>query len=100
MRAVPLDTYIVDTLMRDLAGHDRSPAAFVLYLYLWRQTHALRTHKAALSLQAVANGTGLSKSAVQAGMRLLRRRKLITVTKTTPTAVPVYEVLRPWAARS
>jgi hypothetical protein len=99
MPAVPLDTYILDTLMRDLAGHDRSPAAFVLYLYIWRQTHGAGARKAALSLQSVANGTGLSKSAVQAGLRLLRRRKLVAITKTAPTAVPVYEALRPWAAR-
>ena len=33
-----LDPHIVDTLMRDLVSHDRAPSAFLLYLFLWRQT--------------------------------------------------------------
>ena len=35
MSAVPVDDYVLDTLMRDLVGHDRRPSAFLVYLYLW-----------------------------------------------------------------
>jgi DNA-binding transcriptional regulator GbsR (MarR family) len=91
-----LDSYVVETLMRDLVGHDRSPAAFIVYLYMAHQVEKTRRSAAALSLQKIAHGTGLSKSAVQGAMRLLRRRKLLAVSKSSPTAVPVYEVLKPW----
>jgi hypothetical protein len=30
---VPIDAYILDTLMRDLVGHDRQPSAFLVYLF-------------------------------------------------------------------
>ena len=30
--ALSLDHYVVDTLMRDLVGHDRRPSAFLVYL--------------------------------------------------------------------
>lgn len=43
--------------------------------------------------------TGLSKSAVQAAVRLLRRRSLVRVTKTSPTAIPDYELVRHWLRR-
>jgi hypothetical protein len=43
--------------------------------------------------------TGLSKSAVQRGVRTLLRRRLIRVEKASPTAVPGYTVLRPWVRR-
>ena len=33
---LPLDPYITDVLMRDLVGHDRTPSAFIVYLWLWR----------------------------------------------------------------
>lgn len=29
-----LDDYVVDVLMRDLVGHDRRPASFLVYLWL------------------------------------------------------------------
>ena len=48
------------------------------------------------SLQSVARGTGLSKSAVQAGMKILVRRKLIRSVRRSPTGVPRYDVKRPW----
>jgi DNA-binding GntR family transcriptional regulator len=45
----------------------------------------------------VAERTGLSKSAVQAALRILSRRQLIRTHKATRTAVPEYFVQRPWA---
>src|SRR5580704_18385166 len=99
MYHVSVDDYVVDVLLPDLAGHDRSPAAFLVYLILW--THLFRAERRAIevSLQSLSARTGLSKSAVQAAIRLLRNRSLITVTKASPTAVPLYELVRHWLHR-
>ena len=45
-----LDAYVVDVLLRDLAGHDRSPAAFLVFLFLWRRTHGEKSPRVRLSL--------------------------------------------------
>jgi hypothetical protein len=91
-----LDDYILDVLMRDLVGHDKSPSAFLVYLHIWRQTAGKGVEAAALSHQKMAECTGLSKSAVQGAVRILTRRKLIRATKSTVTATPEYRVLTPW----
>jgi DNA-binding MarR family transcriptional regulator len=92
-----LDTYVVDTLLRDLAGHDRSPAAFLVYLFLWRQTRARQPARPArLSHQAIADDTGLSKSAVQHSLRILHRRGLVKSTQRHRTDTPEHQVTRPW----
>ena len=96
MQSRPVDAYILDTLLRDLAGHDHSPSAFLVYLQLWNQTLGRRKRSIAISLQTLAHLTGLSKSTVQAALRILKRRKLIHVKRVNPTATPVYEVQRPW----
>jgi hypothetical protein len=88
-----IDAYVVDTLMPDLVLHDHQPSAFLVYLQLWYRSTAGRVR---MSHQAVADATGLSKSAVQASMRTLIRRRLIRATRESPTAVPQYAVLRPW----
>ncbi len=41
-------------------------------------------------------GTGLSKRAVQEALRLLAKRRLLSIQRESITAIPVYEVLRPW----
>ena len=99
MYHISIDDYVVDVLLPDLAGHDRSPAAFLVYLILW--THLFRSERRAIevSLQSLSAQTGLSKSAVQAAIRLLRNRSLIRVTKASPTAVPQYELVRHWLRR-
>ncbi len=33
---IPIDPYVLDTLMRDLIGHDRRPSAYLVYLALIR----------------------------------------------------------------
>ena len=85
--------------MPDLVGHDRRPSAFIVYLYLSHRAMKDRTRAVAISLQGLAADTGLSKSAVQAGLRTLVRRRLLRVEKASRTAVPSYAVLRPWARR-
>ncbi|HKB09407.1 MAG TPA: helix-turn-helix domain-containing protein [Vicinamibacterales bacterium] len=96
MSSLPLDDYIVDTLMADLVGHDRQPSAFLVYLLLWRLTHGAGRPQAQVALADIAEATGLSKRAVQDAIGRLSKRRLITIARESITAVPVYAVLRPW----
>ena len=91
-----LDPYIVDTLMRDLIAHDRAPSTFVVFLWLWRQTHAQGRERVGASLADMAHATGLSKSSIQSAVRRLSRRRLVTASKTGPTTAPVYQVNETW----
>ena len=91
-----LDPYIVDVLMRDLTGHDRQPSAFLVYLFLWRQTAGAGVRSVRASHRTIAEATGLSKSAVQAAVRTLVRRRLVQSRRDARTATPEYIVLRPW----
>ena len=97
MTSLTLDAYVLDTLMADLVGHDRQPSAFLVYLFLWRRTHGSGETAVQVSLLDIATGTGLSKRAVQEALRTLAKRRLVTVQREGITAIPVYEVLRPWA---
>lgn len=96
---VTLDGYVLDVLMRDLTEHEKRPSAFLVYLYVWRHSRGAGQRNVALSLAQFAEGTGLSKSAVQGAIRLLRRRRLLASTRKNTTAVPVYRVERPWIRR-
>jgi hypothetical protein len=93
---VSIDRYILDTLMRDLVGHDRQPSAYLVYVFLWHETHGKKLATTQLALIDVAEGVGLSKRGVQDALGHLSKRKLIAVERTSITAVPVYTVLRPW----
>jgi hypothetical protein len=97
MTTVGIDAYVLDTLMADLVGHDRQPSAFLVYLFLWRRTHGSGDPTAQVSLLDISTGTGLSKRAVQEALRLLAKRRLLSIQREGITAIPVYEVLRPWA---
>ena len=90
------EPYIFDVLLADLVNHDKRPAAFLLYAWLWSQTRSLGRASAFFSYQALTDRTGLSKSAVQRAAAWLARRQLVRVTRKTPTSVPEYEVLAPW----
>ncbi len=91
-----LDSYVVDSLMPDLTGHDHRPSAFMVYLLLWARTRNERGRRVACSYQDIATDTGLAKRTVQIAVRHLARRKLISVRQAAPTATPEYEVLTPW----
>ena len=93
------DAYLLDSLMPDLVGHDRQPSAFIVYLYLAHRVTRARVRAVAVSLQTIAADTGLSKTAVQAAIRTLVRRRLLRVDKRSRTAVPSYTVLRAWGTR-
>ena len=96
MKRISLDPYIPDVLMRDLIGHDRMPSAFVLYLWLWRQTRGRRRQTIGASLQTIAGETGLSKSSVQNAVRWLTFRGLVRAKRSGPTEAPIYEVFETW----
>jgi transcription initiation factor IIE alpha subunit len=96
MRSVRVDEYVFETLMADLVLHDHHPSAFLVYLHLWHQSAGRRPGRVRASHQQMANATGLSKSAVQAAIRTLTRRKLIRTARTGATAMPEYTVLHPW----
>ncbi|MCU1232961.1 MAG: hypothetical protein JWP63_928 [Candidatus Solibacter sp.] len=93
---IALDDYVIEVLMRDLVGHDRMPSAFLVYLHLWAEAERQRKPAVAASHQTIAEATGLSKSAVQKGVRCLVGRKLLRAHKASVTATPEYRVLRPW----
>ena len=97
MRAerIALDTYVLDTLMRDLVGHDRRASAFVVYLFLWRRTQG-GARSAVLSHMLVADGTGLSKRSVQVGLALLERRQLVSIRRSGRTSAGIITLKCPW----
>ena len=99
MKNIRFDLYVMDALMPDLVGHDKQPSAFIVYIYLWTRLVVLRTRRIRVSHQTIANDTGLSKSAVQAAVRNLLRRKLIRSQLEFKTAVPEYTLLKPWRDR-
>jgi DNA-binding MarR family transcriptional regulator len=99
-RTIPVDDYVLDVLMRDLVGHDQQPGAFLVYLYLYRAAEKRTWRPVTLSLREIAEGTGLSKSAVQMALERLRRRELIESKSNHATAVRRHRVLRHWRQRA
>ena len=92
---ITLDSYVTDTLMRDLIGHDHKPAAFLIYVWLAAEQQR-REDAVIISYAALAQETGLSRSATQAAVAWLLRRGLLASTHATITATPEYTVLKPW----
>lgn len=90
-----IDPYLLDTLMRDLVGHDHRSAAYLVYLWLWGE-RVRRNEDPRISFQELAENTGLSRSATQASVAWLKRRKLLTATKENATDIPTYVLHTPW----
>jgi Helix-turn-helix domain len=97
--SLALDPHVVDALLPDLVGHDKRPAAFVLYLWLWAMTHGVGRKTAFFSYQVLSDRTGLSKRSVQRAVVWLERRHLLRVQRKSTTAVPEYAALTPWRRR-
>ncbi len=95
---IPVDDYVLDVLLRDIVGHDRQPAAFLVYLFLYGRAARAHWRPVAASLRTLAESTGLSKSAVQTALEGLRRRELIASVSDHATAIPEHRVLRHWRA--
>jgi DNA-binding transcriptional MocR family regulator len=96
---IPVDDYVLDVLMRDIVGHDRQSAAYLVYLQLYGKAARAKWKPIAASLRSLAEETGLSKSAVQTALELLRRRELIETESDHATATPSHRVRRHWRAR-
>jgi hypothetical protein len=90
-----IDDYVTDTLMRDLAGHDRRPVSFLVYLWLAAE-QTRRGEAVRVSFHELAESVGVSKSAAQAAVRWLVRRKLLVAAKANATAIPSYTAMMPW----
>jgi DNA-binding MarR family transcriptional regulator len=97
---VPVEDYVLDVLLRDLVGHDRHPAAYIVYLHLYGLAARRHWDPVVASLRDIAESTGLSKSAVQTAIHVLRRRELVATRKTSRTSTPEHRVLRHWATRT
>jgi DNA-binding MarR family transcriptional regulator len=100
MVEITVDAYLLDSLLPDLVGHDRSLSSYVIYLYLYRHASLQANWSVRLSHQSIATATGLSRSAVQGALAHLQKRQLIATTRAHPTAVPLHRVLRPWIRNS
>lgn len=93
MKSYSLDSYVIDTLMADLVGHDHRPSAFLVYLAI---VAAASQGRAALSHAQLAERTGLAKRTVQDAVAALERRRLIEIRRHGPTEPPDYLPLTPW----
>lgn len=93
---IPIDDYVLDVLMRDLVGHDKQPAAFLIYLFLYGRAARQRWRPVQASLRMLADDSGLSKSAVQTALATLQRRELIKTMRAHATATPAHRILRHW----
>jgi hypothetical protein len=96
---VKLDEYVLDSLMRDLVGHDRRPVSYLVYL--WMAAEQQRQNRpVSISYGDLAESVGVSKSSAQSAVAWLIHRKLISSTKVNVTATPKYTVQTPWEANS
>jgi DNA-binding MarR family transcriptional regulator len=95
-QTVAVDDYVLDVLMCDLIGHDQRPTAYLIYLYLYGQAARNKWKPVVASLRTLAEATGLSKSAIQVALEILRRRELIVTAREHATATPRHRVLRHW----
>lgn len=96
MKRYAVDTYVLDVLMSDLVGHDRRPAAFLVYLCLMAATERGNRQSVVLSLQEIAVRTGLAKSTVQTAIRHLKRRGLLDSEVVASTTEPIRRIAKPW----
>src|ERR1700753_3718716 len=94
-----IDDYILDTLMRDLVGHDHRPAAYLVYVWLCGEQHR-RCDALRISFQELAESTGLSRSEAQSAVAWLKRRKLLSATKNNATDVPTYTIHTTWRPKA
>lgn len=87
-----LDPYVVETLLPDLAAHDRKPSAFLVYLVI----AAAAGGRIALSHSALAERAGISRRAAQSAVTHLSRRRLVEISRRGPTETSEYRALTPW----
>ena len=93
---IPVDRYVIETLLPDLVGHDHCPSAILVYLVILAEAGDGRV---ALSHAQLAERTGLSRRAVQNAIGLLGRRQLIEISRGGATEISRYRPLSPWRRR-
>ena len=89
------DDYVLDTLMRDLVGHDHKPVSFLVYLWIAAEQER-RGGEVCVSYRDMAESIGVSKSSAQAAVAWLVKRKLLAARKDNATAIPAYTACTPW----
>ena len=93
-----IDDYILDVLMRDLVGHDRRPASFLVLL--WLAFEEQRTGgPVQISYVDLAENVGISKSSAQVAITWLLSRQLVSTEKDHVTATPRYTVNPIWRTK-
>jgi len=90
---IEIDRYVLETLMRDLVGHDRRPASYLTFLAI---IGAGDGKPVVASYQQLADQTGLSKRTVQQAVGHLRRRGLLGAERRAPTEPALFRPLAPW----
>lgn len=88
-----IDRYVLDTLMRDLVGHDRRPASYLIYLAV---LGAGNGKPVSLSYQQLSDATGLSKRTVQDAVAHLGGRGLLAIERGARTEPALLRPLEPW----
>jgi biotin operon repressor len=88
-----IDPYVLDTLMRDLVGHDRRPTSYLVYLAILLAAH---DRPVALSHQQLADRTGLSRRSVQEAIAHLSGRQLLAIERRGRTEAARLKPLTPW----
>jgi len=87
------DSYVLDSLMGDLVGHDRRPSAFLVYLtILTANSRGVRD----LSYAQLAESTGLSRRSAQDAVTHLITRRLLRSERSSATETTHYTALTPW----
>jgi len=92
---VSVDGYVIDALMPDLVGHDRTASAFLVYLYLWRRTRG-GSRATVVSHAMVADATGLAKRSAQVALQHREKRRLIEVKRATATSASTVVLRCDW----
>ncbi len=89
------DDYVLETLMRDLVGHDHKPVSFLVYLWIAAEQERCGG-EVRVSYREMAESIGVSKSSAQAAVAWLVKRKLLAARKENATATPAYAARTPW----
>lgn len=92
-RTLALDRYVIDVLMPDLAGHDRKPSAFLVYMLI------AGGDGEPIGYSAIAERTGLSRRTCQDAVAHLERRGLIAVARRAENEAARFTALQPWKRR-
>lgn len=88
-----VDRYVLDTLMRDLVGHDHRTSSYLVFLFV---LGAGDGKPVVLSHQQLADGAGLAKRTVQDAVAHLVRRGYLAVERRGPTEPATLRPLFPW----